>query len=153
MRWREKVDKKKQLLFEDESYTLLGKGVEFKGKAKFNGTVRIDGYFEGELLIQDTLIIGEHAVIKGTIVGAVILCGGKIEGTITASQKVQLLKPAVLLGDVHSPSLSMEEGVLFHGMSDMGITDLDGLPSQAGDLENVHDLSVRRDQKLKSQES
>ena len=148
--WGEKDSKKKETIFDEEHYTFLGKGVDFKGKAQFDGTVRVDGHFEGEITTGDTLIIGEHAVIKGTITGGVIVSGGKVEGNITASKKVQLLKPAVLIGDVHSPSFSMEEGVLFQGKCDMGISpNLEIEPEQ--ELENVHDLATHRG-KVRSQE-
>ncbi len=131
--WGEKVKQKKETIFEDDHYTFLGKGVDFKGKAQFEGTVRVDGHFEGEITTDDTLIIGEHAVIKGTINGGTIVSGGRVEGNITASNKVQLLKPAVLIGDVHSPGFSMEEGVYFHGMCDMGAA-----PAQVFDVEAEH---------------
>ncbi|MDT7042907.1 polymer-forming cytoskeletal protein [Candidatus Nitronereus thalassa] len=151
--WGDKDEKKKkETIFEEDHYTFLGKGVDFKGKANFDGTVRVDGHFEGEITTADTLIIGEHAVIKGSIIGGVIVSGGKVEGNIVASKKVQLLKPAVLIGDVQSPSFSMEEGVLFQGVCDMGISHLDDLePSTT--LENVHDLNAHRDHKLRSQEA
>jgi len=150
--WGNKEEKKKDTIFEEDHYTFLGKGVDFKGKANFDGTVRVDGHFEGEITTGDTLIIGEHAVIKGAITGGVIVSGGKVEGNITASKKVQLLKPAVLIGDVHSPSFSMEEGVLFQGICDMGITQLEDLKA-ADSIENVHDLNAHRDHKLRSQEA
>ena len=151
--WGDKDEKKKkETIFEEDHYTFLGKGVDFKGKANFEGTGRVDGHFEGEITTGDTLIIGEHAVIKGSITGGVIVSGGKVEGNISASKKVQLLKPAVLIGDVHSPSFSMEEGVLFQGICDMGISQLEDL--KAGDsVENVHDLNAHRDHKLRSQEA
>lgn len=151
--WGHKDEKKKkETIFEEDHYTFLGKGVDFKGKANFDGTVRVDGHFEGEITTGDTLIIGEHAVIKGTITGGVIVSGGKVEGNITASKKVQLLKPAVLIGDVHSPSFSMEEGVLFQGICDMGISQLEDLKAEDS-IENVHDLNAHRDHKLRSQEA
>ncbi len=150
--WGDKDDKKKkETLFEEDHYTFLGKGVDFKGKANFEGTVRVDGHFEGEITTGDTLIIGEHAVIKGSITGGVIVSGGKVEGNIVASKKVQLLKPAVLIGDVRAPSFSMEEGVLFQGLCDMGIRQLEDLDAAA--MENVHDLNAHRDHKLRSQEA
>ncbi len=151
--WGDKDEKKKKdTIFEEDHYTFLGKGVNFKGKANFDGTVRIDGHFEGEISTADTLIIGEHAVIKGSIVGAVIVSGGKVQGNIVASKKIQLLKPAVLVGDVQSPSFSMEEGVLFQGVCDMGISQLDDLNTTAA-MENVHDLKAHRDHKIRSQEA
>lgn len=131
--WGEKGKHKKETIFEDEHYTFLGKGVDFKGRAQFEGTVRVDGHFEGEITTDDTLIIGEHAVIKGTITGGTIISGGRVEGNITASKKVQLLKPAVLIGDIHAPSFSMEEGVYFHGMCDMG-----GAPQLSVEHEPTH---------------
>jgi len=151
--WGNKDEKKKkETIFEGDYYTFLGKGVDFKGKANFEGTVRVDGHFEGEITTADTLIIGEHAVIKGTITGGVIVSGGKVEGNITASKKVQLLKPAVVIGDVHSPSFSLEEGVLFQGICDMGISQLEDLKTEDS-IENVHDLNAHRDHKLRSQEA
>ncbi len=118
--WGEKEKTKREPGFGEEFYTFLGKGVDFKGKAQFEGTVRVDGNFEGEISIDDTLIIGETAFIKGTITGGTIVCSGRIEGVITANKKIQLLKPAVLIGDVHTPTFAMEEGVYFQGECDMG---------------------------------
>ncbi len=118
--WGEKEKPKREAGFGEEFYTFLGKGVDFKGKAQFEGTVRVDGNFEGEITIDDTLIIGETAFIKGTITGGTIVCSGRIEGVVTANKKIQLLKPAVLIGDVHTPTFAMEEGVYFQGECDMG---------------------------------
>ena len=118
--WGEKEKTKREAVFGQEFYTFLGKGVDFKGKAQFEGTVRVDGNFEGEITIDDTLIIGETALIKGTITGGTIVSSGRIEGVITANKKIQLLKPAVLIGDVHTPTFAMEEGVYFQGECDMG---------------------------------
>ncbi len=119
--WGEKDKSKDGPGFGQEFYTFLGKGVDFKGKAQFEGTVRVDGNFEGEITIDDTLIIGETALIKGTITGGTIVSSGRIEGVITANKKIQLLKPAVLIGDVHTPTFAMEEGVYFQGECDMGV--------------------------------
>ena len=118
--WGEKGKQKKEATFGDENYTYLGREVDIKGKAHFEGTVRVDGRFEGEINADDTLIIGEHAIVKGIIRGGTIINGGRIEATITATHKVQLLKSSVLIGDVSSPSFSMEEGVYFQGRCDMG---------------------------------
>lgn len=119
--WGEKDKSKDGPGFGQEFYTFLGKGVDFKGKAQFEGTVRVDGNFEGEITIDDTLIIGETALIKGTITGGTIVSSGRIEGVITANKKIQLLKSAVLIGDVHTPTFAMEEGVYFQGECDMGV--------------------------------
>ncbi len=137
--WGEKADKKKEdALIEENTYTFLGKGVDFKGEAKFDSSVRIDGCFEGHILMKEnTLIVGEQGFIKGDIICGVIICGGKIDGTITASQKVQLLKSAVLIGTIRTPSFSAEEGALFHGACDMGVSEFDHVSLPSDESANV----------------
>lgn len=134
--------KKKDSQGDSENFTFLGKDVTFHGVVSFDGTVRIDSHFEGEIHAKGTVVVGEHAVIKGIITAGALICNGKIKGTITASEKVQILKSGVLIGEVHAPSLSMEEGAHFQGLCDMG-------PSQWADeepqpTENVHDLTAHR---------
>src|SRR5262244_4469196 len=105
----------------NENFTLLGRGVDFKGIVSFDGTVRIDGRVEGEIHTTGTLIVGEHAVIKGIVSAAVLMNSGRINGTITAVERIQILKPGVLVGDIRTPSIAIEEGSHFHGMCDMGM--------------------------------
>ena len=104
-----------------ENFTLLAKDVDFKGVVNFDGTVRIDGRVEGEIHTTGTLIVGEHAVIKGVVSAAVLMNSGRINGTITAIERIQILKPGVLVGDIRTPSIAIEEGSHFHGMCDMGM--------------------------------
>jgi cytoskeletal protein CcmA (bactofilin family) len=139
-------EKKKSGLGEDENFTFLGRGVEFKGVATFDGTVRIDGHFEGEIHAKSTLVLGEHAMIKGLITAGTLVCGGKVHGNITGTDKVQLLKTAVLVGDVRTPLFSMEEGAHFQGLCDMGADKLvvEEDQREAGGHENVHDLTAHR---------
>lgn len=113
-------DKQAQSAGSNENFTFLGKGVEFKGIINFDGTIRVDGRLEGEVHTTGTLIVGEHAVIKGIISAAVLTTSGKINGTVTATEKVQILKPGILIGDIRTSGISIEDGAHFHGMCDMG---------------------------------
>ncbi len=135
-------DHKKPLNGEDGDYTFLGKGVDFKGVVHFDGTVRIDGRLEGEIHSKGAIIIGEHAVIKGIITTGTLVSGGKLQANVTATEKVQLLKTAILIGDVQSPSFTMEEGSRFQGICDMGV-DM-WADQERPDRENVHDLAAHR---------
>jgi cytoskeletal protein CcmA (bactofilin family) len=114
---------KKNGFVEDENITLLAKGVELKGEIRVDGTVRIDGLLEGDILTEGTVVVGEDGVVKGTIRAGSLIASGRVKATVHATQKVQLLKPAILIGEVHTPLLAMEEGAKFHGSCDMGITD------------------------------
>jgi len=103
----EQSGKKWESIIEEGAYTFLGKGVEFKGKAKFEGSVRIDGQFDGQIVSQEILVIGEQGIVKGEITCESLICSGKVDGKIIASQKIQLLKPAVLIGGIRRPSFSV----------------------------------------------
>ncbi len=114
-------DKKRELEGSDNgNFTVLGKDVTFKGIVHFHSTVQLDSSIEGEIHAKGMLVIGENAIIRGTIIAETIVTRGKIHGNITASGKIQLLKPGVLLGDISTPSFSMEEGSFFKGSIDMG---------------------------------
>jgi cytoskeletal protein CcmA (bactofilin family) len=129
----------------DENFTFLGRGVDFKGVINFDGTVRIDGRLEGEVHTKGTLVIGEHAIIKGMITAGTLICGGRVKATITATERVQLLKPAIVMGDVRTPSIVIEEGAHIHGMCDMGVnTWSEQVEQEAMAHENVHDLAAHR---------
>lgn len=102
-----------------ELNALLGKGSEFDGKLAFEGTVRIDGTFTGEIATSDTLIVGEGAKVQAEVTCGTIVVHGEVTGNIRASQAVELHKPARVRGDIASPSLVVERGVVFEGHSKM----------------------------------
>ena len=144
--------KKSERPEDDENFTFLARGASFKGVAHFDGTVRIDGRFEGELHAKGSLVVGEQAVIKGIVTAGTLITGGKINGSITGTEKVQLLKSAVLVGDVRTPSFSMEEGAHFHGVCEMGADRwMEEEPREGNAIENVHDLAAHRE-KLRAQD-
>jgi len=98
---------------------LLGRGSEFDGKLSFEGTVRIDGTFTGEISTSDTLIVGEGAKVSADITCGSIVVHGDVTGNIKATESVELHRPAKVKGDVTSPSLMIEKGVTFDGSSKM----------------------------------
>jgi cytoskeletal protein CcmA (bactofilin family) len=54
----------------------VGKGVEFKGTISYSGTVRIDGYLDGEIHTDGVLLIGEDAVLQAKITAG----NGRLQG-------------------------------------------------------------------------
>jgi cytoskeletal protein CcmA (bactofilin family) len=104
----------------------VGKGVEFKGTITYSGTVRIDGYLDGEIHTDGVLLIGEEAVIQAKITAGTIVSKGKVTGEVVAKECVKLRAPAVMNASVKTPVLSMEDGVLFNGALEMaqGIREL-----------------------------
>lgn len=99
-----------------EINALLGRGSNFEGKLTFEGTVRIEGKFSGEIHTSDTIVIGHGADVKAQIfAGTVIVSGGTVHGNIHAKQTIELEKEAKVRGDLETPSLKIEKGVIFVG--------------------------------------
>ena len=112
-----------------EITALLGRGTRFEGKLYFEGRVRIDGAFKGEIKSDDTLIIGDGAEIHAEIdVATVIIRGGTVHGNVRASEAIEIHAPGKLVGNIHSPSLFIERGVEFQGSCKM---DADGAAAEA----------------------
>ena len=127
---------------DDGNITLLAKGVELRGEIKVEGTVRIDGRLDGEVHTKGEVIVGEDGVVKGSIHADSLISSGRIKATVTATGKIQLLKTAILIGEVHCPAMLMEDGAKFQGVSDMGVT---GWPEEAPKLpSNVRDMNAHR---------
>lgn len=98
----------------------VGHEVEFSGVLTYKGNVRIDGTFEGEIETDDTLFIGEQANVKAQIRAGSVIASGRIQGDITAGQRVELKSPATIDASITTPKLSMDNGVIFNGKVTMG---------------------------------
>ncbi len=98
---------------------ILDRGVSFEGRLSFEGTVQIGGGFKGEIFTKDTLIVNESANVFAQIEADTIIISGRVEGNIFARRRVIMHPPAVFKGTVTSPSLRIDEGVVFEGASYM----------------------------------
>ncbi len=103
----------------NELNALLGKGSDFQGKLTFEGNVRIDGRFTGEIFSDGLLIIGEGAQVQAEISVGSVQVYGNVTGNITAHEAVELHAPASLRGNISSPALHIDKGVFFDGACQM----------------------------------
>lgn len=98
---------------------ILDRGASFEGKLTFEGTVQIGGAFRGEIFTKDTLVVNEGAQVQAQIEADTIVISGRVEGNLFARRRVIMNPPAVFRGTVTSPSLKIDEGVVFEGASYM----------------------------------
>jgi cytoskeletal protein CcmA (bactofilin family) len=105
----------------DESHlkAYMGEDAVFNGSLTFAGTVRIDGRFEGQVITEDTLIVGETGRLIADVNAGTVVCKGKIEGTVVASNRVELHATGRIVGEVKSKSLQVEIGGVLDGRCDM----------------------------------
>ena len=114
--WKEKENMKKD---DAQIKAYMGEDTVFNGSLTFDGTVRIDGKFEGQVITDDTLIVGETGHLVAEISAGTVICMGRVEGTVMASKKVEIHSTSKVVGNVKSPDLYIELGGVLDGTCDM----------------------------------
>ncbi|TVM17581.1 polymer-forming cytoskeletal protein [Oceanidesulfovibrio indonesiensis] len=124
----------------DEINAFLGSGTAYEGKLNFQGSVRVDGSFTGEIQSEGTLIVGKDARVQGKVWVGQLIMSGHFQGEILASKKVVLHKTANLLGSLNTPVLVIEEGAVMEGQVSMGTAD-SGKSKSRSELKAVSSMS------------
>jgi cytoskeletal protein CcmA (bactofilin family) len=114
--WKGKENMKKD---DAQIKAYMGEDTVFNGSLTFDGTVRIDGKFEGQVITEDTLIVGETGHLIAEISAGTVVCMGRVEGTVMASKKVEIHSTSRVVGNVKSPALYIEMGGVLDGTCDM----------------------------------
>ncbi|OGF97929.1 MAG: hypothetical protein A2Z06_02900 [Candidatus Glassbacteria bacterium RBG_16_58_8] len=96
-------------------HSVVGSGTKVTGDCDVEGTIRIDGELDGRLKVSKLVVIGKTGLVKGDIESSEVVIGGKVFGTITGENRVELQAGAHIEGDIRTKSLIVDEGVFFHG--------------------------------------
>ena len=101
----------------------IGQGVTVEGKVVSNQDIRIDGHVSGSIEVGDhELLLGAGSELKANVNARSVLIGGKVEGDVTATERVQIQSTGVLLGDVVAPRLIIQDGGMLRGKADVAGT-------------------------------
>ena len=103
----------------DHMNAFLGTNTEFEGKLSFSGSVRIDGFFKGEISTEGTLIVGETANLEADIHAAHIIISGVVHGNMVAENRIEVHAPGKIIGNIQAPVITIDEGVVFEGACQM----------------------------------
>src|SRR5690348_3858645 len=95
----------------NSSKNVLNSDVELKGTLKFSGELTFDGKLDGDINSEGSLSLGDNAVIKGSINVNTVVLRGKINGNVSAREKIEIKAKTELFGDIRAPKLVIEEGV------------------------------------------
>ncbi|WP_029897288.1 bactofilin family protein [Desulfohalovibrio reitneri] len=120
----------------DEINAFLGAGTSYQGKLNFQGSVRIDGAFQGEVTSEGTLVVGQEADVEGTIDVGQLVLSGRMNGEVRARERVVLHRTANLHGTLITPVLVMEEGAVIDGRITMTSDSAEALPSEQTSIES-----------------
>jgi cytoskeletal protein CcmA (bactofilin family) len=117
----------------DKLLALLGRETHFDGKLAFEGTVRIDGRFDGDIDATGNLIVGREAKIDADIRISCILISGEVRGRINATHSIEILPQGRMVGTIEAPKIVIHEGAILQGHCRSG--DADAKPESAVSLE------------------
>ena len=98
----------------------IGAESVFEGRFAIRGNLRIDGRFEGSSLLIDQLHVGPTGRVKTDIVATSVVVEGVVIGNITAERRILLLASARVLGELRTPELIIQDGVILEGKCSIG---------------------------------
>lgn len=105
---------------ETEITTILGRGASFDGKLTFEGSVRIDGHFAGEIQTSGRLLIGEHARVHAQVQAGEVVVEGELRGDVIVAGDFEIRAPGRVYGQLAVGALVVERGSIFEGSCKMG---------------------------------
>jgi cytoskeletal protein CcmA (bactofilin family) len=101
-------------------YAHIGKSVVIKGELSGSEDLYVEGQVEGKIELHDnSLTIGPNGQVRADVSGKGVIVQGKLEGNINASERAELKKSAVAVGDIVTKRLSIEDGAYFKGKIDV----------------------------------
>lgn len=95
--------------------SIVGEGTRFKGELDLNGLLRIDGDYSGTIRTPGKVLVGKNGRAECTIQAGTVVIGGVVKGNIFSSEKVIVLSTGMIIGNVTTPRLIVETGVILNG--------------------------------------
>ena len=103
--------------YKEEAFvnSIIGEGTRLSGDFDLNGLLRIDGEFQGKVRTKGKVLVGKNGIAECQIFAGTVVIGGKVVGDIFATERVILLSTGELIGNIKTPRIVIEEGVIFEG--------------------------------------
>ena len=95
--------------------SIIGEGASFSGDISMSGLFRIDGDFRGNIEKADKVLIGRNGRAECSIRAGTIVVGGVVKGDIYSTEKVVVLSTGMVIGNISTPRLLVEDGVVLNG--------------------------------------
>jgi cytoskeletal protein CcmA (bactofilin family) len=101
-------------------FALIGKSVVIKGELSGSEDLYLDGQVEGSIELRNhSLTVGPNGVVKANVTAKGVVVQGKLDGSINASDRVELRQSAVVTGDLATQRIAIEEGAFLKGKVDI----------------------------------
>src|SRR3954468_24370735 len=98
----------------------IGKSVVIKGELSGSEDLHVDGEVEGSIdLKEHVLTIGPHGRVRANVQAREIVVHGKVDGNLNGTDRVELKRSAVQVGDISTQRIVIEDGAFFKGAIDI----------------------------------
>ena len=84
-------------------------------RLKFEDVLSFYDDFEDKISCQGTLVVSEHARLEADVEVTVAMIDGVFKGNITATEGVVLENHAMVIGDIHTPEITIRGGAIIEG--------------------------------------
>jgi cytoskeletal protein CcmA (bactofilin family) len=99
----------------ENTQCVIGEGSVFDGRFYVNGSILIEGKFQGDIKTDEQLVVGPTGKVKTDITAKKVTIAGTLIGNIIASEEVNLLQSGKVFGNITTPKLTVEAGVVTEG--------------------------------------
>lgn len=116
--------------------SVLGSGMKVVGDCSSDGAIRVEGRIEGSVKAGKSVIVGQGGCVIGDLATKDAIVGGRVQGSIAAEGRVELLGTCHVEGDIRSRRIKLDEGGQVDGsliMSDMGPSLVENSDEDAGE--------------------
>ncbi|MFN0159545.1 MAG: polymer-forming cytoskeletal protein [Bacteroidota bacterium] len=116
---------------QNDELSLVGARTTIEGVVKTDGSIRIDGKLVGEVVAKSNAAVGASGIVEGSVTAKNVSVAGKVQGTVTAFEKLILEGKSVMKGDIRAAKLVVDEGAMFDGkcaMSNVAPTPVTPVP-------------------------
>ncbi len=120
-----KNEQSEEVASEENNETIVGSSVKLEGDLVSSGNISIYGEVAGKVFTDRDVIIGDSAAIKADIKGDNVTVGGRVEGNVKASGKLNITENGKVFGDIIVSSISISDGAMFSGHCQMGVEEGD----------------------------
>jgi len=111
--------------------SLIGEHTSFEGTLKTDGSVRIVGSVQGEIVSKGTIIVEDKAHVTARLTGAAVTVAGQVDGQVYCEGRVEIRPTGRVTGEIQAGALIIQEGAYFDGSSKMATPGSGAKPAPA----------------------
>lgn len=98
----------------------IGKSVIIKGELSGSEDLYLDGEVEGSIELRGhSITVGPNGRVRANVHARDIILNGRVDGDLVAGERVELKKSAVLVGNIFTQRIAIEDGAYFKGGIDI----------------------------------